>query len=213
MIERSKARAPARAYAIRAREEASTPDVIVGTFSIFYINVYALIDPKSSHSYICTTLPNKRNLPFESTNYTIRVTNSLGQCVLVNKICRTCPLKIWGYYFPANLMLLPFDDFDLNLGMDWLTEHDIILKCQDSDLVCVNACGTGYATNIILALLAQKLIRKVKELADVFPDELLGLPSIREVEFVIELVLGIAPILIAPYKMATIELKELKTQL
>ncbi|KAA3480831.1 DNA/RNA polymerases superfamily protein [Gossypium australe] len=50
----------------------------------------------------------------------------------------------------------------------------------------------------------------VKEYADVFPNELLGLPPTREVEFVIELVHGTAPILITPYRMALIELKELK---
>ncbi|KAA3484114.1 Transposon Ty3-G Gag-Pol polyprotein [Gossypium australe] len=53
----------------------------------------------------------------------------------------------------------------------------------------------------------------VKECVDVCPKELLGLPPAREVEFGIELVLGIAPILIAPYKMYPTELKELKLQL
>ena len=32
---RSEVRAPARAYAIRAREDASSPDVITGTFSLY----------------------------------------------------------------------------------------------------------------------------------------------------------------------------------
>ncbi|KAA3461685.1 DNA/RNA polymerases superfamily protein [Gossypium australe] len=41
----------------------------------------------------------------------------------------------------------------------------------------------------------------------------MGLPPIREAEFVIELMPGVAPISIAPYKMALIELKELKAQL
>ena len=52
-ITRSEARAPARAYAIRAREDASSPDVITGTFTLFDTNVIALIDPGSTHSYIC----------------------------------------------------------------------------------------------------------------------------------------------------------------
>ncbi|MBA0677990.1 hypothetical protein Goari_019359 [Gossypium aridum] len=42
---------PARAYAIRAREEAPTPDVITGTFSIFDTNIIALIDLGSTRSY------------------------------------------------------------------------------------------------------------------------------------------------------------------
>nr|XP_012466407.1 unnamed protein product [Gossypium raimondii] len=43
---RSEARAPTRAYAIRAREEASSPDVITGIFSLYDTNVLALIDPE-----------------------------------------------------------------------------------------------------------------------------------------------------------------------
>nr|GEZ77094.1 putative nucleotidyltransferase, ribonuclease H [Tanacetum cinerariifolium] len=51
------------------------------------------------------------------------------------------------------------------------------------------------------------------EFPDVFPDELPGIPSVREVEFNIELIPGLEPIFKAPYRMASIELKELKDQL
>ncbi|KAA3483554.1 DNA/RNA polymerases superfamily protein [Gossypium australe] len=53
----------------------------------------------------------------------------------------------------------------------------------------------------------------VCEYLDVFPEELPGLPPVREVEFGIELTLGTAPISISPYRMAPTELKELKAQL
>jgi hypothetical protein len=53
----------------------------------------------------------------------------------------------------------------------------------------------------------------VKEYIDVFPKELLGMPPHREIEFVIDLALGTAPIAKRPYKMATTELAELKKQL
>nr|GFD36002.1 putative reverse transcriptase domain-containing protein [Tanacetum cinerariifolium] len=53
----------------------------------------------------------------------------------------------------------------------------------------------------------------VSEFPDVFPDELPGIPPVREVEFSIELIPGAKPILKAPYRMAPIELKELKDQL
>nr|GFC48310.1 putative reverse transcriptase domain-containing protein [Tanacetum cinerariifolium] len=50
----------------------------------------------------------------------------------------------------------------------------------------------------------------VSEFPDVFPDELPGIPPVREVEFSIELILREEPISKAPYRMAPIELKELK---
>nr|GEV01528.1 retrotransposon protein [Tanacetum cinerariifolium] len=53
----------------------------------------------------------------------------------------------------------------------------------------------------------------VQDFFDVFPEELPRIPLEREVEFGIELILGIQPISKAPYRMAPIELKELKEQL
>ncbi|GJR62887.1 putative reverse transcriptase domain-containing protein [Tanacetum coccineum] len=53
----------------------------------------------------------------------------------------------------------------------------------------------------------------VREFADVFPDELPGLPPAREIEFGIELIPGAEPISKAPYRMEPVELKKLKEQL
>ena len=53
----------------------------------------------------------------------------------------------------------------------------------------------------------------VCEFPDVFPDEIPGLPPVREIDFSIELVPGTAAISKAPYRMAPAELRELKTQL
>nr|GFB03926.1 putative reverse transcriptase domain, aspartic peptidase domain protein [Tanacetum cinerariifolium] len=48
---------------------------------------------------------------------------------------------------------------------------------------------------------------------DIILDELPGIPLVREVEFNIELIPGAEPISKAPYRMAPVELKELKDQL
>ncbi|GAB2279902.1 hypothetical protein Dimus_039391 [Dionaea muscipula] len=53
----------------------------------------------------------------------------------------------------------------------------------------------------------------VREFADVFPNDLPGLPPDREVEFVIDLLPDTRPISKAPYRMTPVELKELSAQL
>lgn len=53
----------------------------------------------------------------------------------------------------------------------------------------------------------------VNEFPDVFPDELPGLSPEREIEFAIDLLPDTHPISIPPYRMAPVELKELKEQL
>jgi len=53
----------------------------------------------------------------------------------------------------------------------------------------------------------------VREFPDVFPDEILGTPPLREVEFCIDLTPRAAPVSRAPYRMALVELKGLTMQL
>jgi hypothetical protein len=56
-------------------------------------------------------------------------------------------------------------------------------------------------------------IKIVREFPDVFPEELPRMPLDWEVEFVIDLLPGTAPISKRPYRMSVEELKELKKQL
>ncbi|KAA3470616.1 DNA/RNA polymerases superfamily protein [Gossypium australe] len=233
---KSEEQAPTRTYAIRAREDASAPDVISSTCSLLNTDITTLIDPGSTHSYICKNLVSVKNLPVKFTEFVVKVSNPLGQCVMVDKICKNCPLMVKGYCFLADLMLFPFDEFDVILGMDWLTQHNavvnckqkcIVLKCQNGDLLYVESDKLDGLSNVISAISAQKYIRKgydaylayvldtksvpvVCEFPDVFPEELSGLPPVREVEFSIDLVPGTTLISIVPYRMAPTELKELK---
>jgi hypothetical protein len=56
-------------------------------------------------------------------------------------------------------------------------------------------------------------IHVVRDFPDVFLEELPRMPPDREVEFVIDLLPGTAPISKRPYKLSVEELKELKKQL
>ncbi|KAL5828810.1 hypothetical protein ACOSQ3_018278 [Xanthoceras sorbifolium] len=229
-------RAPGRAYVVRAQENRDAPDVITGTISIFDITAIALIDPGSTHSYICDAMLRNRNLKTESTDYEIVVSNPLGHSVIVNR----------GYEFLGDLMELPFHEFDVILGMDWLTRHQVIIDCSLKRVMLRLVDGTevimvgdrrDYLSNVISATTAQTLIRKgceaylahvvdlqrvesslqniptVYDFQDVFPEELPELPPEREVEFVIDVIPGTIPVSIPPYRMAPAELKELKIQL
>ncbi|KAA3483708.1 Retrotransposable element Tf2 [Gossypium australe] len=224
---RPESRAPARTYAIRAREEASSPDVITGTCSLHDTFVIALIDLGSTHSYVCMRLASSLGMIVESTEIVVKVSNPLGKHVSVDKLCRNCPLTIRGHCFLVNLMLLPFDEFDLILDLDWLTTHSVLLncgskiielKCENGDVIRVESGGSGSLPVMISSMVAEKYLRKgyesylafvlntqefevkietipmVCEYPDVFPEELLGLPPVREVKFGIELVPGMAPI-------------------
>ena len=118
---RQDARAPAIAYAMKAVEDIDAPDVIVVNFQIFDTTVHALIDPGSTHSYIYTDIPSLGKLPRSETEYDILVTNPLRHSVIVNRVYKDCPIRIREYEFPRDLIELSFKEFDVILGMDWLS--------------------------------------------------------------------------------------------
>ena len=53
----------------------------------------------------------------------------------------------------------------------------------------------------------------LQKFKDVFPNEIPGIPPKRDIDFTIELVLGVAPVSKTPYRMSTPEMLELKIHL
>ncbi|KAA3470592.1 DNA/RNA polymerases superfamily protein [Gossypium australe] len=103
-------------------------------------------------------------------------------------------------------MELSFGEFDLILGIDWLVEDRVNSSKRLRDILAFLS-DSGSTT------LSGKDIRTVKDIPDVFPDELSRVPLDRKFEFSIELLLGTASVSITLYCMAPKELMELKAQL
>jgi hypothetical protein len=115
------------------------------------------------------------------------------------------------------------------LGMDWLSKHKGMINYAKKAVRLTTSSGKeveyvaenlvtdkASSTRIVLNHLdaASTLdIRVVSEFLDVFPEELPGMPPNHEIEFVIELVPGTAPIFKRPYRMTANQLAELKEQL
>ena len=156
------------------------------------------------------------------------------------------PIKIQEYEFLGDLIELSFREFDVILGMDWLSRHRAIVDCRikrvtlrtpnDSEVVFIGE-RPNHLSNVISATVARKMVQKgceaylayvidtvkarpsvsdiptVSDFPDVFPEELQGFPPQREIEFAINVVPGATPASVTPYRMAPLELKELKLQL
>ena len=53
----------------------------------------------------------------------------------MNSLYKNCSIIIQVREFLANLITLPFREFDLILGMDWLTKHRAIVDCGQKTVV------------------------------------------------------------------------------
>ncbi|XP_016700073.1 uncharacterized protein [Gossypium hirsutum] len=239
-------RQPALVYTARPREDGDAPNVITGAFLFHNVPYTTLIDIGSTHSCIACTVFCILGIKCESYVNEMTVLSPIGQSVKGDKFFRDVPLEIQGVIVLADLMELPFGEFDLILGMDWLVKHHAKLDCapkrlvlksiRDEELAMIGE-RRDFLSIVISALRAEKLVRKgceaflasinlseakgpsvqdvrtVKEFSDVFPDDIPGFPSNREVEYGIELLLGKVPVSIAPYRMASKELVELNAQI
>ena len=78
-----------------------------------------------------------------------------------------------------------------------------------------NAEARLYALNALNAAPLEGIenIPVVHKFQDVFPEELLGIPPARAIEFIIDLKPGTTPIARRPYKMPPHELIELKEEI
>ncbi|VFQ64092.1 unnamed protein product [Cuscuta campestris] len=158
----------ARTYAMQGRTEVNR-DVILGMFSLFDTPMLALIDPGSTLSYICVPMPEKSDIQRGDLEYPMVVSNPLGHNMQLHHLYRNCPLTAHGHQLSANLIELPYKEFDIILGMDWLTERQAIIDCglrtvrlktDDGDVVEVKGELFPKPPEFMSYMQAKRLIRK-----------------------------------------------------
>ena len=107
IVDRPILTAPARAYAMKAREDQNALEVIAGIFSLYDIEMHALIDPRSTHSYVCIEHVFDKIPVVEQLAYDMYVTSLLGHNISVNSVYKNCPIVIQAREFLDDLMPLP----------------------------------------------------------------------------------------------------------
>ena len=110
--------------------------MIAGIFSLYDIEMHALIDPGSTHLYIFTEHVFDRMPSVEQLPYDMLVTSPLRHSVRVNRVYKNCHLMTYDRDFFPDLLAFPFHEFDLILGMDWLSKHRAIVDCDKKTITC-----------------------------------------------------------------------------
>ena len=60
----------------------------------------------------------------------LHVSSALGIRVRIYQRCQDCELEISGILLTVDLRVMDISEFDLILGMDWLTTHRVIIDCD-----------------------------------------------------------------------------------
>jgi hypothetical protein len=134
------------------------------------------------------------------------------------------PIQLGSHIIKTTLLVLGLENVDIILGANWMTIHQVVLDVAShiveiNSPICVGftlflpSQDSTQSCAFAMIELPLKKIPVVYEYADVFPDELPGMPPDRDIKFTIELQPGTTPISKRPYRMPPAELAELKKQL
>jgi hypothetical protein len=194
-------------------------EVVTGTLLISSHQATVLFDSSATHSFVSYSFSQDCKLMSEWLDVDLAVATPVGKSVVCTFVVRKCPIFVQGHVMPANLVIFEKSGFDMILGMDWLSMYHACVDCFCKEVAAMQAtrllkqgcsgflaCVTKEAPEAML-----EGIPIVRVFVDVFPEELPGLPPDGEIEFTIDLLPGTRPISKAPYRMAPLELRELKS--
>ena len=121
----------AHCYAFPGRSEVETSDaVITGNLLVCDCMASVLFDPGSTFSYVSSAFANSLNLHCELLDIPIRVSTPVGESLIVEKVYRSCLVTFVGSNTYVDLVILEMVDFDVILGMTWLSPNFAILDCN-----------------------------------------------------------------------------------
>ncbi|XP_070047399.1 uncharacterized protein [Nicotiana tomentosiformis] len=117
-------------YALAGRQDQeSSPDVVMGILSVSSYDVYTLIDPGSTLSYVTLFVASKFGIepelikPFE-------VSTPVGDPLIARRVYRDCVVVVLSRSTVADLIELDMVEFDVIMGMDWLASCYANVDCS-----------------------------------------------------------------------------------
>ncbi|GJU07075.1 putative reverse transcriptase domain-containing protein [Tanacetum coccineum] len=187
--------AQGRAYMLRDRNAHQDPNVVTGIFLLNQHLARVLFDSGADKSFVSISLASMLNIPpiIIDTFYNIKMAD--GNLVSTNTVIQGCTLTLLNQPFKIDLMPIKLGSFDVVIGMDWLSKYHARIIC-DEKVVHIPINGETLIIRVMEKKSDEKRLEDipvVREFPEVFPEDLPGLPPVRQVEFQIDLIPGAAP--------------------
>ncbi|GJW93392.1 putative reverse transcriptase domain-containing protein [Tanacetum coccineum] len=217
--------ARARAYVVVENPQ-QNPNVVTGTFLLNDHYACILFDSGAEKSFVSSAFTPFIDIAPTALNTSYEVELADGKVVSTNTVLRSCTLVLLNHVFKIDLLPTRLGSFDVIVGMDWLSYHRAVIDCYEKivriplpngEILEVQGERPEKDPGSLACIKAdeKKLddIRVVRDFPEVFPDDLSGLPPVREIEFRIDLIPGASPVVKSPYRLAPSEMLELSNQL
>nr|XP_043615868.1 uncharacterized protein LOC122587767 [Erigeron canadensis] len=184
---------------MNAIEACVNPNVVAGTFLLNHQYPTVLFDSGADYSLISNDFLPLIDASLSLLAYYFELEMVNGGLSRNSQVVRDCVLELCDHPFYIDLMPFDIGSFDVIVGMDWLSAMNAMID---------------YGSRVVRIPLesGEELVVQVKDFADVFPDDLPGLPPSRKLDFRIDLIPNASPVAKAPYRLAMTEMQETKEE-
>ena len=143
--------------------------MIISMISFYDHDAYALVDPGATHSFISVPFTERHQIESQPIDGRMVVSVPNGDTMISERIVPGSKLVIKNKYFPTDLIMLGIHDFDIVLGMDWLSKHRATLDFYKKEVRLVRPEEQGVIFRGIIreitpspinAMIASKMLRK-----------------------------------------------------
>nr|GFC41573.1 putative reverse transcriptase domain-containing protein [Tanacetum cinerariifolium] len=154
-------------FAITEGQAANTTGTITGTLFIYGHAVFVLFDTGATHSVISSTFASRITTTPTLLDHVLCISTPMQDSVRITHVYRNLPLQFDDKIRAISEFSLDMCEFDLILGMDWLTEHHATIDCHSYRVIFGDIHAPEYTYHgslpgkpmqIILALQARTLL-------------------------------------------------------
>ncbi|XP_073138668.1 uncharacterized protein [Henckelia pumila] len=190
-----KLRRPVQGRVFMMQAEKADPDttLITGRIVVAGVATRALLDSGATHSFISEAFTRKRSIECEELFGGFIVTIPSGEELSTRNMVKNLELLLQGQSVSADLIVLPMSEFDLIIGMDWLTKNAVVIDFQQRSVIVrpegkepflFEATRSSKRTQLISLMQAKKLVHDGCEafLASVSLSELPARSNISDVD-------------------------------
>ncbi|XP_070022164.1 uncharacterized protein [Nicotiana sylvestris] len=140
-----------------------------GILSVCSFDALALIDPKSTHSYVSSYFALKFSRQPELLNDPFLVATPVGESLLAEYVYCACQIRVKGRDTLADLIVLDMIDFDMLMEMDWLSSYYDIVDCHtkivkfeipNEPSFILRGSQVSETCKIVYFMKAQRLLKK-----------------------------------------------------
>nr|GFD04961.1 putative reverse transcriptase domain-containing protein [Tanacetum cinerariifolium] len=122
--------ASGRVFAITEDHATKTSSTITGTLFIYGHAVFVLFDTGATHAVISSAFASRVTTTPTLLDHVLCISTPMQDAVRITHVYRNLLLQFDDKIRAINALPLDMCEFDIILGMDWLTEHHATIACR-----------------------------------------------------------------------------------